>query len=69
MAAKDYRVEAGVDAFDHKLVCEECGRLPGGPHVGAMKARARRHAAANPDHDVWISNVVMTHFFARPRTA
>lgn len=64
----EYRVQQAVDAFDYRFHCDPCGEMPPGPNPSAAKRRARRHAAANPDHEVWMSHVVVTHLFARKRT-
>ncbi len=69
MTARRSAVVTRVDAFGHQFQCNVCGELPGGPNLEAAKARARRHAAANPDHEVQMVHVTHTHFVAVEREA
>ncbi len=65
-----YRVVQAKDEQDHQFHCDPCGELPYALlPLPAAKARARRHAAANPTHEGWMANNVMTHFHARERAA
>lgn len=58
------RVAQRSDALHYRYGCEQCG--PFEPRVThpATLAALRRHVVAHPDHDVWMSHVVMTHFAA-----
>jgi len=60
------RVRQIADEQGHQIHCDRCGQLPIGPNRKAAIARARRHAAANPDHEVWMAHTVMTHFTVQP---
>lgn len=61
-------VAAATDARDHKLMCNRCGELRS-PRGGPLDQHARRHAADHPDHEVWMTWVVMKSYFVRTRAA
>lgn len=58
------RIASVVDELDGRLICDPCGDLTL-PAVADLHARGRRHALANPDHEVHLQWRAVKHFFVR----